>query len=80
MIEEIQECDEERRIRVLQFFVDFCCGLLYQDSLTLEQAYSLVAGVKRLALALFPDKERTFDLIYSARFRRIIYERYGIAQ
>jgi hypothetical protein len=67
---------EERKIRRLQFLVDFTCALLYQEHLTLEEGYRLVAGVKRFALQLFPDKEETFDMIYGARFHRILSERF----
>ncbi len=68
--------DEDQRIRILQFLVDFACLILYQEGTTLEEGLRISAGVKKVALRLFPDKEHTFDLIYGARFRRILSERF----
>jgi len=71
---EIEE--EERRVRTLRFLVDFSLAYLAQTKLSLEEAQAVVAGVKKQALHLFPEKEETFDLIYLPRFQRMLRERY----
>ncbi len=70
--------EEEKRIRYLQQVVDFTCYVLLQQEMSLDEAQSMIAGVKKMALRLFPDKEQTFDLIYGARFRRILVERFPV--
>jgi hypothetical protein len=34
--------------------------------------------VRAEARRIFPDKEQTFELIYTPRFRRLIAEKYGL--
>lgn len=58
--------------------MDITAVLLRQADLTLSEAQELVADAKKKALELFPDKAETFDLIYGARFRRILVERYRL--
>lgn len=70
--------DEERKIRRLRRMVDFSLALIAQSDLSQLQAQKLVQVVKEKALALFPGKEETFDLIYAPRFRRLIVEKYGL--
>lgn len=70
--------DEERKIRRLRRTVDFSLALIAQSDLSQLQAQKLVQVVREKALALFPGKEETFDLIYAPRFRRLIVERYGL--
>ncbi|RJX34583.1 MAG: hypothetical protein C4525_06855 [Desulfarculus sp.] len=41
-------------------------------------AQSLAARVRRLALALFPDKEEAFALIYQPRLERAIRQRFPL--
>ena len=79
MTEEEAKIEEEKRIRQLQRVVDFACCVLSQQAMSVEDAQRLIAGVKEMALRLFPDKEQTFDLIYGARFRRILMERFPIS-
>ncbi len=69
--------EEERKIRRLRALADFTCSLLsQQEDITLEEGLRIIQGVKSFALMLFPDKEETFDLIYGARFLRILNERF----
>lgn len=70
--------EEEKRLRRLRVLVDLASSVLMQSDLTLEEARSFVDNTKRAALAMFPDKEFAYDLIYSRRFQRIISERYGV--
>ena len=44
-------------------------SVISQDhNLTLEEASELVAGAKRAALAMFPDKEFAYDILYKPTF------------
>ena len=69
---------EERRIRRLRRAMDVAAALLWSVNLTLEEARDVVGHAKDTALQLFPDKEETFDLIYGARFRRILVAKYRL--
>ena len=54
-------------------------SVIGQDpNMTVEEASELAAGAKRAALAMFPDKELAFDLIYRPRLQRIIHERFRL--
>jgi hypothetical protein len=69
---------EDKMIRRLRFLVNLTFATLAQDdSLTLEQAWEHVLALKGAAVAMFPGKEATFDLIYMPRFSRLLAERYG---
>ncbi len=70
--------EEERRIRTLRLLVDFSLAYLAQTKLSLEEAQAVVAGVKKQALHLFPEKEETFDLIYLPRFQRLLRDKYRL--
>jgi len=69
---------ENKLIRRLRFLVDLTFATLAQDGgLTLEQAWEHVLALKGAAVAMFPGKEDTFDLIYLPRFSRLLNERFG---
>ena len=69
--------EESRKIRRLQIMMSMVMSVIGQDpNLTLEEAAELVAGAKRAALNLFPDKELAFDLIYKPRLQRLMRERF----
>jgi hypothetical protein len=69
---------EDKLIRRLRFLVNLTFATIAQDdSLTLEQAWEHVLALKGAAVAMFPGKEATFDLIYMPRFSRLLAERYG---
>ncbi len=71
--------EEARKIRRLQMMISMVTSVLSQDpSLTLEEASELAVEAKRAALAMFPDKELAFDLIYRPRLQRIIRERFRL--
>jgi hypothetical protein len=70
--------EEEKKMRRLRFIVDLAEAVLMQSSLTLQESLDLMDQTKKAALALFPDKESVYDLIYLPRFRRIIHERFTI--
>ena len=58
--------------------MDVAVALLWRIDLSLEEAQDVVNHAKQTALQLFPDKEDTFDLIYGARFRRILVEKFHL--
>ena len=70
--------EEEQKMRRLRFIVDLSEAVLMQSHLTLWESWDLMEQTKKAALALFPDKESVYDLIYLPRFRRIIDERFTI--
>jgi hypothetical protein len=70
--------EEEKKMRRLRFIVDLAEAVLLQSTLTLRESLDLMDQTKKAALALFPDKESVYDLIYLPRFRRIIHERFTI--
>jgi hypothetical protein len=71
--------EEARKIRRLQLMISMVMSVVGQDpNLTYEEASELAAGAKRAALALFPDKELAFDLLYKPRLQRLIRERFRL--
>ena len=70
--------DENKQIRRLRFLVDLTFATIAQDhDLTLDQAWEHVLALKGAAVAMFPGKEDTFDLLYLPRFSRLLQERFG---
>ncbi len=71
--------EENKKIRRLQIMMSMVLSVLSQDpNLTLEEATELVTNSKRAALAMFPDKELAYDLIYRPRLQRVLNERFRI--
>jgi hypothetical protein len=69
---------EDLLIRRLRFLVDLVFATIAQDdSITLDEAWEHVRGLKGAAVAMFPGKEATFDLIYLPRFSRLLKERFN---
>ena len=70
---------EAQKIRRLQIMMSMVMSVISQDpNLTVEEASELAAGAKRAALALFPDKELAFDLLYRPRLQRVMRERFHL--
>lgn len=70
---------ERRNLRRLQIMVDMVLSVLSQDpDLTRTEALEMVANCKNAALAMFPDKELAFDLIYRPRLERVVNERFRL--
>jgi len=78
--ETLREREEEaRKIRRLQLMISMVMSVISQDSnLTVEEASELAAGAKRAALAMFPDKELAYDLLYKPRLQRLMRERFRL--
>ena len=71
--------EEGRKLRRLQMMMNMVMSVLCQDEeLTLEEAAELAANTKRAALAMFPDKELAYDLIYRPRLERLINDRFRL--
>lgn len=75
-----QELEEERRkLRRLQIMMNMVMSVIAQDeSLTVEEAAELAANTKRAALAMFPDKEFAYDILYKPRLQRLMAERFRL--
>jgi hypothetical protein len=78
--EAVHEREEEaRKIRRLQLMISMVMSVIGQDpNLTIEEASEMAAGAKRAALAMFPDKELAYDLLYKPRLQRLITERFRL--
>ena len=71
--------EEAKKIRRLQVMMSMVMSVISQDpSLTIEEASEMAASSKRAALAMFPDKELAYDLLYKPRLQRIINERFRL--
>ena len=71
--------EEDRKLRRLRIMMSMVMSVLCQDEdLTIEEASELAAGAKRAALAMFPDKELAYDLIYKPRLQRVMQERFRL--
>ena len=74
---EVQQ--ESAKIRRLQIMISMVMSVISQDpNLTIEEASELVAGAKRAALAMFPDKEFAYDILYKPRLQRLMRERFRL--
>lgn len=76
----VSETEQEaRNIRRLQVMIGMVVSVISQDpSLTVEEASELAAGAKRAALAMFPDKELAYDILYKPRLQRLMNERFHL--
>jgi hypothetical protein len=70
--------EEQKKINRLRLLVDLTMGVIMQSDLPLAEAQEMVEGLKKCAVALFPGKEGTFELIYRPRFNRLIMEKYRL--
>ena len=77
---ELQEQEEERRkLRRLQIMMSMVMSVISQDAdMSVEEASELAANAKRAALAMFPDKEFAYDILYKPRLQRLMAERFHL--
>jgi hypothetical protein len=74
-----EEMEERRKIRRLQLMMDMVMSVIGQDpNLTIDEAAEMVADSRRAALAMFPDKELAYNILYKPRLQRLMRERYRI--
>ena len=71
--------EESRLIHRLQFMMNLVMQTIAQDgSLTIDEAAQMIADSKKAALAMFPDKELAYEIIWRPRFQRLMRERFRI--
>ncbi len=71
--------EERRKLRRLQIMMNMVMSVISQDQdLTVEEAAELTANAKRAALAMFPDKEFAYDILYKPRLQRLMAERFRL--
>jgi hypothetical protein len=74
-----EQQEESRKLRRLQIMMNMVMSVISQDQdLTVEEASELAANAKRAALALFPDKEFAYDILYKPRLQRLMAERFRL--
>jgi hypothetical protein len=74
-----EEIDEEsRRIRRLRILVHLTLETIAEGDLSAEEASGMIASTRRVALEMFPGKERAFDLIYRPQFQRLMHAIYRL--
>ena len=64
--------DEEDKLAQLRELVDSACEEIMGGRLDRQEATVLAQRVRRQAQAIIPDLMDKFDLIYKARFERLI--------
>jgi len=73
------ELEERRKIRRLQVMMDMVMSVIGQDpNLTIDEAAEMVADSRKAALAMFPDKELAYNILYKPRLQRLMRERYRV--
>ncbi|MBI2957127.1 MAG: hypothetical protein HYY26_07440 [Acidobacteria bacterium] len=70
--------EESRRVRRLQLAVRLVMNVISQGNLSFDEASQMVAATRRVALALFPDKEGVYDLLYQPRLQRLLAQKYRL--
>jgi hypothetical protein len=70
--------DESRRIRRLRILVQLTIESIAAGDLTPEEASRMIAATRRVALEMFPGKERAFDLLYRPKFQRVMHAVYRL--
>jgi hypothetical protein len=71
--------EENKLIRRLQMMMNMVMQVIAQDgSLTVDEASQMIADSKKAALAMFPDKELAYEIIWRPRFQRLMRERFRI--
>ncbi len=71
--------EEGKLIRRMQMMMNMVMQVIAQDgSLSVEEASQMIADSKKAALAMFPDKELAYELIWRPRFQRLMRDRFRI--
>lgn len=70
---------EQKLIRRMQMMMNLVMQTIAQDgSLSIDEASQMIADAKKAALAMFPDKELAYEIIWRPRFQRLLRERFRI--
>jgi len=70
--------EESRRIRRLRILVRLTLETIAAGDLSAEEAAGMIAATRKVALEMFPGKERAFDLIYRPQFQRVMHAVYRL--
>ena len=71
--------EENKLIRRMQMMMNMVMQVIAQDSsLSIDEASQMIADSRKAALAMFPDKELAYELIWRPRFQRLMRERFRI--
>jgi hypothetical protein len=70
--------EESRRIRRLRILVRLTLETIAAGDLSAEEAAGMIAATRKIALEMFPGKERVFDLIYRPQFQRVMHAVYRL--
>jgi len=70
--------DESRRMRRLRILVYLALDTIASGSLSAEEAAGMAAATRKLALDMFPGKERAFDLLYRPKFQQVMHAVYRL--
>ena len=71
--------EEAKLIRRMQMMMNMVMQVIAQDgSLTIDEASQMIADSRKAALAMFPDKELAYEIIWRPRFQRLMRERFRI--
>jgi hypothetical protein len=63
----------------MQMMMNMVMQVIAQDAtLTIDDASQMIADARSAALAMFPDKELAYDLIWRPRFQRLMRERFRL--
>ena len=74
-----ERAEEQKLIRRMQMMMNLVMQTIAQDAtLTIDEASQMIADSRKAALAMFPDKELAYDLIWRPRFQRLMSERFHI--
>jgi hypothetical protein len=77
--EQVEQLEEAKRIRRFQIMFNMVLQVIAQDpNLSIEEASQMCADCKRAAMAMFPDEELAYDLIYKPRLQRMMNERFRL--
>lgn len=69
---ESRDSKEEEKIMALKELVDSTARKIMWGGLSKDRAGEIIEKTRHYALDIFPDKAKTYDLIYGARFRRLV--------
>jgi hypothetical protein len=64
--------DENRTVAQIKRIVDQAAGQITNGDVGYQEALALAQSVRAQVQQIVPDKMDTYDLIYAARFRRLI--------
>ena len=75
----LEAIEEGKLIRRMQMMMNMVMQVIAQDSsLTIDDASQMIADSKKAVLAMFPDKELAYEIIWRPRFQRLMRERFRI--